>query len=53
MITVEGLGAGVVLERVTIEATITRANGTIEHLGIIADSDDNPQFERNPDETSI
>jgi hypothetical protein len=26
------------LKRMTLEATVTRADGTVEHLGVIADS---------------
>ena len=32
------------VKRMTLEATVTRANGTVEHLGTIADSGPQPRF---------
>lgn len=32
------------LKRVTVEAVVIRADGTREPLGMIADSNDNPNF---------
>jgi len=44
------VAAGV--KRMTLEAIITRADGTVEHLGVIADSGDLSEDTPSPDLTA-